>query len=351
MTDVYLQRIGTATPDHDIHAAFVQFAFDMLQDRRAKVMFQRLASRSGIEHRFSVLEAQTSANFDRTAFAFYANGTTPSTTQRMRMFELSALDLARRALSMLALTAEERNSIKHLVVTCCTGFYAPGIDLEIVDHLGLSPSTERTLIGFMGCHAGINALRTARHIVRSAPESSVLVINLELCSLHFRETQDLNEAMSFLLFGDGCAASLVSAKPAGFRLDGFDSHQVSSSRELITWRIGDLGFEMFLSGQVPIQITKAMRSLAPAIADSNVELWAVHPGGRAILDAVEEGLSLPANALAASRCVLRQYGNMSSPTVMFVLERLLREARSGQSGRALSFGPGLTAEVARFHAA
>ena len=353
MIQAHLQRIATAVPDHDIHQNFVDFAGEMLDDPRARSIFQRLVAKSDIRHRYSCLRnGGTNQNFAADAYTFYARGDFPSTAARMRVFEAAAPLLAKRALDRLALTPAERGRIGHIFVTCCTGFYAPGLDFDILNHLGLPGSTERTLVGFMGCYAALNALKLARHYVRSQPESSALVVNLELCTLHFHESQDLTEVLAFLLFGDGCAAALIGAEPAGFALDSFEALRLDNSADLITWRIGDMGFDMFLSTQVPARIAKAMREHAAALrGGEDTALWAVHPGGRAVLDAVEDGLGLEADALAASRCVLSRFGNMSSATVMFVLEQIMREAARGQRGCALSFGPGVTAEILRFHAA
>jgi predicted naringenin-chalcone synthase len=285
------------------------------------------------------------------AYEVYVRGQFPSTAQRMKLFERFAPMLAAKALDRLALTREERDRIRHVIVTCCTGLYAPGLDFAIIDHLGLSPSTERTMIGFMGCYAAINGLKQARHIVRSEPGESVLLVNLELCTVHLHETQDLNEVLSFLIFGDGCAASLISSAPAGLEIDSFRAIQIEGTRGLITWRVGDLGFDMLLSGQVPREIAKALAAQTEMFSDAGlIDLWAVHPGGRTVLDAVQDALKLCPEALGASRRILSQFGNMSSATVMFVLRELMKTAQAGQTGVAMSFGPGLTAETMRFHA-
>jgi alpha-pyrone synthase len=242
-----------------------------------------------------------------------------------------------------------------VIVTSCTGLYAPGLDFEVVNHLGLNPSVERTMIGFMGCYAAINALKSAHHIVRSEPEARVLVLNLELCSLHFQETQALEQVLSFLVFADGCAASLVSAEPTGLAIDSFLAVNIPGTSHLITWRIGELGFDMQLSGEVPGRIGSALKDGGTKVtrgADPrSIDLWAVHPGGRSILDSVEKGLSLAPDALVSSRDVLARYGNMSSATVMFVMKEILQRAQTGQTGCAMSFGPGLTSETMLFHAA
>ncbi|MGH9588238.1 MAG: type III polyketide synthase [Acidobacteriaceae bacterium] len=352
MTHAYINRIATAVPEHDIHQSFVAFAESMLVDERVRAVFMRMAAKSEIEHRFSPLQVSRPVPADGDdAYVVYPRGDFPTTAERMKLFERFAPALAAKALDGLTLSREERQRIHHVIVTCCTGFYAPGLDFAIIDHLGLSPATERTMVGFMGCYAAINGLKQARHIVRSEPEESVLLVNLELCTLHLHETQNLEEVLSFLIFADGCAAALISAEPVGLEMDGFHAIQIESTRELITWRIGDGGFDMLLSGRVPREIGNALNAEAHGFSNGNsVDLWAVHPGGRSVLDAVEEGLGLPPQALTASRRVLSSFGNMSSATVMFVLRELMRTAQSGQTGCAISFGPGLTAETMRFHA-
>jgi predicted naringenin-chalcone synthase len=356
--EAYLNRIATAVPDHDVHGAFVTFAETLLDggpEPRTRALFDRMAARSGIEHRYSVLTPdQATPSFWVNAHEFYVRGNFPDTAKRMEIFERFAPVLAQRALDGLKLTERERRSITHVLVTTCTGLYAPGLDFDVVDYLGLDASVERTMIGFMGCYAAVNGLKTARHIVRSEPRARVLMINLELCTLHLQETQDLEQVLSFLLFADGCAASVISAEPVGFALDSFRAMRIPATRELITWKIRGLGFDMLLSGQVPAAIGKALETGgAEVLGDARrdeILLWGVHPGGKTILDAVERGMGLKAEALAASREVLQRFGNMSSATVMFVLERLMQGARAGERGCAMSFGPGLTAETMLFHA-
>ena len=351
MTTAYLNRIATAVPEHDVHNVFVIFAEQMLADPRLRAVFRRMASRADIAHRYSFLDPQKgSSQFSsHDARSFYRLGSFPDTARRMELFEQSAPVLMRKAVDELALNEEERSGITHVLVTCCTGLYAPGLDFEIVDHLGLATDVERTMVGFMGCYAAINALKLARHIVRSDPKAGVLVVNLELCTLHLQETQELEQVLSFLVFADGAAASLVTGSEQGFALDSFKAVMVPETRGLITWKIRELGFDMLLSGQVPGELGHALHEGELMADRDDIDLWAVHPGGKSILDAVEKGLELPVDALEASREVLSSFGNMSSATVMFVLERMMQQARSGQRGCAMSFGPGLTAETMRFH--
>jgi predicted naringenin-chalcone synthase len=289
------------------------------------------------------------------AEGLYVPGAFPGTARRMQAYEQYAPRLMRCAVDKLALSEEERRGITHVIVTSCTGLYAPGLDIEIVHHLGLSTSVERTMIGFMGCYAAINALKAARHIVRSEPEARVLILSLELCTLHMQETQDLEQILAFLLFADGCSASLVTAREAGLALDSFLAIGIPETNDLITWRIRELGFDMQLSGKVPGELCRALKDIGDTITRGkdplSIDLWAVHPGGKTILDSVEKGLSLPAEALETSREVLARFGNMSSATVMFVLQRITQLAEPGQQGCAMSFGPGVTAETMLFHAA
>ncbi len=355
MTTACINRIATAVPPHDMHNGFIAFAESLVADGTPRNLFRRMVRQSAISHRYSFLDLVVTANGGvRDASEFFVAGNFPTTARRMEAFEQFAPRLARNALDKLALTEEERRTITHVIVTSCTGLYAPGLDYDIVEHLGLNPSVERTFIGFMGCYAAINALKAARHIVRSEPNAKVLIVSLELCSLHMQETQNLEQLLAFLVFADGCAAYLVSAEPTGLAIDSFLAVVLPDTNPLITWRIGEKGFDMHLSGKIPGELRRGLAAAGNQIskgADINsVDLWAVHPGGRSILDAVEQGLELAPEALSDSRHILLNYGNMSSASVVFVLERLIERARPGQFGCAMSFGPGVTAETMLFHA-
>ena len=356
MSTAYINRIATAVPPHDVHRPFVEFAETLLPEGTMRSLFRRMARLSAIEHRYSFVEPVATADSTwRDAEELYEQDAFPTTARRMQAFERFAPQLAKCALSRLALSPEERQGITHVLVTTCTGLYAPGLDFDIVRHLGLSPSVERTMIGFMGCYAAINALKSAHHIVRSEPSAKVLVVNLELCTLHLQKTQDLEQLLSFLLFADGCAACLVTSSGPGLAIDSFLAVSLPETSDLITWRIRDGGFDMHLSGEVPAAIRRVMKELGHEVTRGkdplSIDLWAVHPGGRTVLDAVEQGLGLSKEALHFSRDILARYGNMSSATVMFVLQQVLAHAEAGQQGCAMSFGPGVTAETMLFHAA
>ena len=338
-------------PGHDIHDAFIAWARAQLSERR-RPLFDRMAARSGIGHRWSILPQGEGGASPVDPGGFYAVSPLPGTGERMALYAAAAPDLAMRAIEALG----DPGEITHLVVASCTGFVAPGIDQIIATRMGLAPSVERLLVGFMGCYAAVAALRSARHIVRSDPAARVLVVTVELSTLHLQEARELEPLLAMLQFGDGAAAALVTAEPVGLALEAPFATTLPDSAELIRWDITDRGFAMHLSGEVPGRIAAGLADPDFALAATGgvdpgaVDGWAVHAGGRSILDAVERGLALPQDALSTSRSVLEDVGNMSSATLMFVLARLL-EGPPSERGVALAFGPGLAAEGFRFRSA
>jgi predicted naringenin-chalcone synthase len=343
-----ITAISTALPDQDIHAAFVEWAQNQLTDPRSAALFRRMAARSGIEHRYSVLPTTADGGSPVCAGGFYAGEALPPTSARMSRYAEDAPELALEAITGLG----DVDGITHIVVASCTGFVAPGIDQILAARLGLSASVERLLVGFMGCYAAITALRSARHIVRSDPHARVLVVTIELSTLHLQPATQIEPLLAMLQFGDGAAAAIVEARGPGLAIEAPFAANLPGSEELIRWTIGDQGFAMHLSGEVPGRIAEALRdpsfrkTLTGGDRPAEIDAWAVHAGGRSILDAVEQGLSLPPQALAESRDVLACCGNMSSSTLMFALSRF-RESRP-KTGVAIAFGPGLAAEGFRF---
>ncbi len=337
----FINRVAGTHPPHEVHGLFVEWATAQIEDRRTRALFMRMAERSGIDQRWSVLGGD--AYRHDAGLDFYGPDAANSTGDRMAVYAREAPELALAAIERLG----PLGPVSHIVAASCTGFVAPGIDQLIVRALDLPGSTERVLIGYMGCYAGITALRTARHIVRSQPEARVLVVTAELCTLHLQAVSDIEKLLAMLQFGDGAAAAIVSAEPLGLELTEPFSMALPDSHDLITWTIGDQGFAMHLSGEVPGRI-------ADALADPMVrqqingnqapDSWAVHAGGRSILDAVTRGLDLGEHALDHSRAVLAECGNMSSATVMFVLERIMASGTRVANGRAMAFGPGLAVE-------
>jgi predicted naringenin-chalcone synthase len=346
VTQAWINRVATAVPPHDIHAEFVAFGRDTLVDWHKRALFDRMAKMADIEHRYAIFEPGPKPR-DKVldATGFYRRGAFPSTAARMALYEPHALDLAMQAVRRL-----EPDGVTHLIVASCTGFSAPGLDFQIMRAAGLPDSTQRTIVGFMGCFAAVNVLKLADQIVRADADARVLVVNLELSSLHLQEDfQDVPKMLSFLLFADGASAALVTADPTGIALGRFQAAVIPRSHELITWHIGDTGFEMTLSGQVPGRIRRWLPEHGRALLPRDLPtLYAVHAGGRSILDAVQQGFHLDPDALRHSREVLRNYGNMSSATLMFVLNHILGDKDAAGPGLAMAFGPGLSVETFAF---
>jgi predicted naringenin-chalcone synthase len=283
----------------------------------------------------------------------------PTTGQRMRHYVQEAgvlvMQAAREALREAAV---EPRSLTHLVTISCTGFRAPGVDIELIKKLEMKRTIERTHLGFMGCHGALNGLRVARAFTSSMPSARVLLCAVELCGLHYHYQWSPKNLVSNALFADG-AAAVVGVPPAAAPADAW---QVVASgaclfpdcEEAMTWSIGDHGFEMTLSTRVPDLLARHLRPwLVEWLEECGLRLgevasWAIHPGGPRILSAVEKALDLSSEATAVSREVLADCGNMSSPTILFLLQRL-RDRRAPRPCVALGFGPGLAAEAALFH--
>ncbi len=280
----------------------------------------------------------------------------PATGWRMDRYNAQVAPIARRATAQALDRADlDASAITHLVTVSCTGFAAPGFDLGLIESLGLEPSVQRTHVGFMGCHGALNGLRVARAFAASEPESRILLCAAELCSLHFSYGSEADRSIPNALFADGAAALVAtqadSATSDAWRVRASGSVLIPGTADSMTWRIGDLGFVMTLSPDVPKLIRTHLRPwLETWLARNDLTLaevgsWAIHPGGPKIVDAVQQALGLDRSALADSRSVLADYGNMSSPTVLFILDRLIR----GNAPRPcvmLGFGPGLVIEAA-----
>lgn len=365
-----LLALGTAVPPYQARQEDIaQWMITSLGVRPALERLVRgLYTSSGIDLRHSCIEDFLCPP-DRSRFA---PGQAPericTTAERMSIYERAAPPLAanaaRRALTQLAEhegvpLAVASASISHLIVVTCTGFFAPGLDLALARQLNLTPAVERTVIGFMGCSAAFNALRMADHIVRSRPRARVLVVCVELCSLHIQPGTDREELIAGSLFADGAAACVVgSARGARgdiFCLDSFYSEVKPETNGDMVWQIGNHGFALRLSPQVPKHLAtvapNALRRLCqPDCSPAELGFWAIHPGGPAIVDRLAAVFDLAPEQTEASRSVLRRYGNMSSGTILFVLAEVLTRLQSGrkcQTGVAMAFGPGLVIEMAQ----
>ena len=257
---------------------------------------------------------------------------------------------AAQALTESGVAADE---VTHVITVSCTGMFAPGPDFRLVKDLGLPADVERFHIGFMGCAAALPGLRAAAHICAAQPEAVVLVAAAELCTLHIRSSEDPQQIVAASVFADGAAAAIVSARPRKhgprLELERFGTVLTSEGESDMVWTIGDRGFDMVLTAEVPRIIGREIREAVGSFLGADApDAWAVHPGGRSVLDRVESGLSLDPAALEPSRAVLRRQGNMSSATILFLLRELLHDESLGEGAAiaALAFGPGLTVESA-----
>ena len=357
----FIHHIATETPDFIYSNEFTRDRMkSWVSEPRAKRLIEMIYERTGIETRYSA--CGDFLKEDGGLFHTLPDGSmnSPTTGQRNALYAKAARELAvKLARKTLAECPQfAKGDITHVVFASCTGFANPGPDYHLIRELGLNENVERYTVGFMGCYAAFPALRMAAQFCEANPQAVVLVMCLELCSLHLQVSDKPESIVANALFADGAAAAIVSARePARdrpfYRVHGFQSALVPSSEAHMAWDIGDHGFNMVLSAYVPELIGSNIREMISGILDkrglslADIDEWAVHPGGRAILEQIEEQLALPANALDMARSVLRDYGNMSSPTVMFVLKGFLEEAETERAMTcAIAFGPGLTVETA-----
>ncbi|HEY7326147.1 MAG TPA: type III polyketide synthase [Gemmataceae bacterium] len=282
----------------------------------------------------------------------------PTTMQRMKTYATEAgplaLKAARQALDQSGLRAD---AFTHLITVSCTGFQAPGVDTELIERLGLSPAIARTHLGFMGCHGALNGLRVGRAFTTADPQACVLLCAVELCSVHYFYGWDPGKVIANAIFADGAAAVVGvpnSAAPAdAWRATANGSNLFPGSRDAMTWSIGDHGYVMSLSKRVPGLIAAHLRPWVEQwlgqheLALKDVATWAIHPGGPRIVAAVEEALALPHDKTRISHDTFADFGNMSSPTVLFILDAL-RKHNAPRPCVALGFGPGLAVEAALF---
>jgi predicted naringenin-chalcone synthase len=358
----FIHHISTITPAYTYAQSYTRDRLkDWARDTKTKRLIQAIYNRSGIETRHSV-SGDFIIGTEATLFRTDEDGglIAPTTADRNRVYthcaREMAVDLARRAIT----DAEgfQKEDITHVIFTSCTGFANPGPDYHIIRELGLRTNVQRYTLGFMGCYAAFPALRMAAQFCEADPAAVVLVICLELCTLHMQVNDKPDSILANSLFADGASAAIVSARHPqkgrpGYRLEGFQSALVPSSESEMAWEIGDEGFNIILSSYVPDIIGGNIRQLIQGVLTSHhssvdgIQEWAVHPGGRAILDKVQESLHLKPDALEASRTILRDYGNMSSATILFVLKEMLDSAETESASLcAMAFGPGLTVETA-----
>jgi predicted naringenin-chalcone synthase len=360
---VTIRGIGTAVPVHSANQDdAVALARLLIADSPERLaLLERIQRRTRVQSRHSVLLESGEPQRPITARLPFYGERSPSTAERMQRFAQHAAPLAlaaaRGALADAALAPER---VTHLVTVCCTGFQAPGFDLALIEQLPLSPDVERTQVGFMGCHGALNGLRVARAFAQADPQACVLLCSVELCSLHLHYGWDPEKVVANALFADGAGALVVTAGGAGdadgqeLRVLASGSTVIPATAELMSWTIGDHGFAMGLSPRVPAAVTARLRPwLERWLREHDLEIgaigsWALHPGGPRILQASAAALDLTAEQMAVSEAVLREHGNMSSATILFILDRL-RDAGASGPWVALAFGPGLAVEAALLH--
>jgi alpha-pyrone synthase len=348
----YITAIGTATPPHQFsQSAIADFMVKAMQlDEADARKLRALYRATGIESRYSVL-----ADYGRSGgYEFYANSDDlnpmPTTKRRLEFFRKHAVDLS-KASALKVMTNIAPKDITHLVVVSCTGLYAPGLDIDLIKALGLRPDVQRTCVNFMGCYAAFNALKLADSFCGNDANAKVLIICTELCSLHFQNKNTQDNMLANALFGDGSASVMVEGrtrkglnlKPEMFRCD-----LAMDGEEDMAWTVGDAGFEMKLSSYVPDIIQGGIKELTANLLNGiDVNYFAIHPGGKRILEVIEKELGLSHSQNAHAYHVLKKYGNMSSATVVFVLQELCKNLNGIDHNKKIlsfAFGPGLTME-------
>jgi predicted naringenin-chalcone synthase len=351
--------IGTAVPPYAHQQkellSFMQQAYGLDATDRRKLAF--LYHQSAIETRYSVLP-DFSKPQQEWGFWPTDGNTFPNLDARMNLYQQEALPLSIQAIQDCLKDTISTTDITHLITVSCTGMSAPGLDLQIAESLQLSPTLFRTSVNFMGCYAAIHALKLAKMICDSTPNSNVVIVATELCTIHFQQEYTMDNAAGSLLFADGASAVLVSNQmdtPNRISLKGFYSKIVLQGKEHMAWQINTKGFLMTLSSYIPQLVEADIEALVTEALDKenleqeDVDYWCIHPGGKKILDNIQKQLQLMPDDLCYSRKVLANYGNMSSATILFVLKGIMdnaarRNVRSANIFGA-AFGPGLTMET------
>lgn len=359
-----ISAIGTANPQFRFQQQeiyhFMAKACDLNTNNALRL--KQIYDHSGIDYRYSVISDFGQSNSQKNNFFGNAEDfeAFPSTRQRMELYQNSASELGLKAAQDCFSNHGEdlKSKITHLISVSCTGMHAPGIDIELIEKLDLNKNVERTCINFMGCYGALNALKVADYICRANENAMVLIVSVELCTLHFQKENTLDNWVANSLFSDGAAAIIVehqsklNVNKPSLILDTFYSEFLSEAKNEMAWHIADLGFEMKLTSKVPKLILKHIRSISNQLLQKakleirDINDFAIHPGGRKILEAAEVALGFSKEKNHFSYKVLKECGNMSSATIVFVLKKILMEKKwnSGEKIMSFAFGPGLTVE-------
>lgn len=354
---------GIAVPDYvssqeNILKHMCKAYNDESASRKLRILFHS----SGINTRHSVVADFSNRNGDK---PFFGNGW-PNVEQRMSLYRKHAAALALKAIeNMLGKLGSSADTlgITHLITVTCTGIYAPGLETELMEKLDLPHNIFHTSINFLGCNAAFPAQKIADSFVGSDKNAKVLVVCVELCTIHFQPKDNTDNLLSNTIFADGAAALLFVSdeyarqhKLSGFRVEGFYSGILGEGKALMGWNVKPLNFEMILNAEVPAFIGKKIKGwVADAekhfnLKSSEINKWAVHPGGRKILDQVRQQLGFENGELNYSYQILRDYGNMSSPTVLFILNLIETVPLvQGEKIMAVGFGPGISVDAALYY--
>lgn len=349
----YISHIGTASPEHKFYQNNIldyileHGNYDFTDIRKLKTIYRA----SGIESRYSVLPdfgRETSQNF------LFLNGTKPGLSNRMNVYKQNALKLAVEAVED-ALITKDLAKVTHLITVSCTGMYAPGLDIDLVNALNLPKTTARACVNFMGCYGVFNAIRLADAICQADNNNLVLIVSVELCTLHYDNKPSLDQILANALFADGAAAALVSGKKIADRaLEIVNAHTeiFAEHEDQMAWNIGDHAFEMILSDKLSSRIKKQIPDFVGELLKKeklklvDINYAAIHPGGKKILMDIEKELLLQKEHTKYSHEVLTEFGNMSSATILFVLKKIAKQLdfTSQEQILAMAFGPGITIE-------
>ncbi|MEB2779007.1 type III polyketide synthase [Algoriphagus sp. C2-6-M1] len=346
--------IGLANPgkpiDQSSIASFMQKAHQLDEVEARKLNF--LYRKSGISSRYSVLSDFEQS--DPNDYTFFPKSKDfepiPGTKARMEVFRQTAPLLCEEAVTnCLSKTEVKASEITHLILVSCTGMIAPGVELDLMKRLSLDDSVERYCLHFMGCYAAFTGLKLADKIIRAESTAKVMLVSVELCTLHFQKDYVEDNILANSLFGDGAAAALVMKGDSGLRIKSYLSQVLREGEGDMAWGIGDFGFEMRLSKYIPTLLDQGIHQLKERFEEkfklSTVDNFAIHPGGKQILQKVQEAFGLDESVNTHAMNVLNQFGNMSSVTILFVLERMMRDDQIQGEILAMGFGPGITLET------
>jgi len=356
--------IGTSVPEYrSKQTNILQYMQEAYKSESASRKLKVLSHHSGIDTRYSVVPDFNNGNSPDNFFL--KNQPPPGIEKRLHLYRKNAVPLAIEAIhkALHKLNTSVKAFVPtHLITVSCTGLYAPGPGTEIIEQLYLPNDIFHTSINFMGCNAAFPALRIADMITKTDEKAKVLVVCVELCTLHFQPKDDNDNLLSNTIFGDGAAAVVVVSDALakqnnlrGFAINGFYSLLLGRGKDLMAWNITPINFEMVLDARVPDFIGEEANDILTKagqhynISPSSITKWAIHPGGKKILDVVKSQYALSDIHLQHSYKVLAEYGNMSSTTILFVLNEILEsELKPNDTIFALGFGPGISIETALF---